>query len=70
MKLNKNNIQDILDEDALTLPHTASDKLKELLNYSYGYWDSHARDNHCFMFLTHAALGKEYLAKDSDKATG
>lgn len=47
-----------------------SDQSTKSLNYSYGYWDSHARDNHCFMFLTHAALGKEYLAKDSDKATG
>lgn len=46
-----------------------SDQSTKALNYSHGYWDSQSRDNHCFMFLTHAALGKEYLAKDSDKAT-
>lgn len=47
-----------------------SDQSTKSLNYSYGYWDGHSKDNHCFMFLTHAALGKEYLAKESDKANG
>lgn len=47
-----------------------SDQSTKSLNYSYGYWDSQNKDNHCFMFLTHAALGKEYLAKEADKATG
>ena len=47
-----------------------SDQSTKSLNYSYGYWDSNARDNHCFMFLTHAALGKEYLANKSDMASG
>lgn len=38
-----------------------SDKSTKSLNYSYGYWDSRSKDNHCFMFLMKAAMGNEYI---------
>lgn len=41
-----------------------SDKSTKSLNYSYGYWDHRSKDNHCFMFLMKAAMGKEFLVKN------
>lgn len=43
-----------------------SDQSSKSLNYSYGYWDGHARDNNCFMFLADVALGKQYIPKRSE----
>jgi len=37
-----------------------SDQSSKSLNYSYGYWDSQAKDTTCFMFLADVAMGKEY----------
>lgn len=37
-----------------------SDQSSKSLNYSYGYWDSGARDSNCFMFLADVAMGNPY----------
>ena len=37
-----------------------SDQATKSLNYSYGYWDGGAKDDHCFMFLADVAMGKTY----------
>lgn len=36
-----------------------SDQSTKSLNYAYGYW-SGGRDENCFMFLAHVAMGKAY----------
>jgi poly [ADP-ribose] polymerase len=38
-----------------------SDQSTKSLNYAYGYWDSGAKDNNCFMFLVDVAMGREYV---------
>lgn len=36
------------------------------LNYAYGFWDGTV-DNNCFMFLAEVAMGKYYVAKDTER---
>ena len=33
------------------------------LNYSFGYWDSGAKDTNCFMFLNDVAMGNYYVPR-------
>ena len=35
-----------------------SDQSTKSLNYAYGYWGGGPRDNHCYMFLCKAGMGK------------
>lgn len=42
-----------------------SDQSTKSLNYSYGYWGSGNRDNHCFMFLCDVLMGHEYIPRYS-----
>ena len=40
-----------------------SDQSTKSLNYAYGYWDSSAKDDNCFMFLNQVAMGNIYYPR-------
>ena len=40
-----------------------SDQSSKATNYAYGYWGGGRRDNNCFVFLAHVAMGKPYVPK-------
>lgn len=37
-----------------------SDQSTKSLNYSYGWWNGHTRDNNCYMFLCDVLIGNAY----------
>jgi poly [ADP-ribose] polymerase len=38
-----------------------SDQSSKSLNYAFGYWDGHNRDNNCFMFVVDVGMGNYYV---------